>query len=104
MDWTEVAGFVTGAACVALVVRRSVWNFPVGIANNVLFLVLFTGAGLYGDAALQVLYIALAVLGWWAWLRGGPDRGPLTCAARRGGSGRSRCCSSPPRRGRCGRC
>lgn len=78
MDWTEVAGFVTGAACVALVVRRSVWNFPVGIANNLLFLVLFTGSGLYGDAGLQVLYIALAVLGWWAWLRGGPDRGPLT--------------------------
>ncbi|MCU1535761.1 MAG: nicotinamide riboside transporter PnuC, partial [Humibacillus sp.] len=78
MDWTEVAGFVTGAACVALVVRRSVWNFPVGIANNVLFLVLFTGAGLYGDAALQVLYIALAALGWWPWLRGGPDRGALT--------------------------
>lgn len=67
MTWTEIAGFVTGAACVWLVVLRSIWNFPVGIANNALFLVLFAKSGLYADAGLQVVYIILAMVGWSLW-------------------------------------
>lgn len=70
---TEALGFVTGAACVYLVVRRNVWNFPVGIANNLFFLVLFGQARLYGDAGLQIIYIALGVQGWVWWLRGGEN-------------------------------
>ena len=44
MTWTEILGFVTGAASVLAAVRESAWNWPVGIANNVFFvffLVLF---------------------------------------------------------------
>jgi nicotinamide mononucleotide transporter len=41
---TETLGFVTGAACVYLVVRQNVWNFPLGIANNIFFLILFVNA------------------------------------------------------------
>ena len=54
--------------------RADVWNFPVGIANNLFFLVLFWGARLYADASLQVVYLALAGFGWWCWLRGGEHR------------------------------
>ncbi|HVF05574.1 MAG TPA: nicotinamide riboside transporter PnuC [Frankiaceae bacterium] len=74
VSWTEVAGFATGALCVWLVVREHVANFPVGIANNVFFIVLFGRAGLYADAGLQVVYIGLALYGWWWWLHGGPGR------------------------------
>ncbi len=74
MSWQEIAGFATGALCVYLVVRQHVWNFPVGIANNVFFIWLFLGAGLYADAGLQVVYIGLAGLGWYWWLRGGERR------------------------------
>lgn len=77
MPWTEALGFITGAVCVVLVVRRNVWNFPVGIANNVVFIVLFLGAGLYADAGLQVVYIGLGVTGWIWWLRGRNDAGEL---------------------------
>jgi nicotinamide mononucleotide transporter len=76
MTWVEILGFVTGAVCVALVARQSVWNWPIGIANNIAFVVLFFGAGLFADTALQFVYIALAVWGWIAWVNGGP-RGPL---------------------------
>lgn len=78
MDPLEIVGFVTGAVCVWLAARENVWTFPVGIANNVVFAVLFVGSGLYAGAALQVVYLALGVLGWWWWVRGGADRGPLT--------------------------
>jgi nicotinamide mononucleotide transporter len=73
----EALGFVTGGACVYLVVKENVWNFPIGIANCVFFLVLFTQAKLYGDAALQVVYIALGIQGWYLWLRGGENKTPL---------------------------
>ena len=39
VSWAELLGFITGGACVALTVRRSIANFPVGIANSSFFLV-----------------------------------------------------------------
>lgn len=77
MGWTEVLGFVSGAVCVWLTVRRNIWNFPVGIAKNLVFLVLFLQVGLYADAGLQVVYVALGAAGWYWWLRGGDDHGAL---------------------------
>lgn len=70
-SWAEVVGFVTGAFCVWLVARNNIWNWPVGILNNLAFLVLFATAGIYADAGLQIVYLGLAAYGWWAWLRGG---------------------------------
>lgn len=74
VTWAELLGFVTGALCVWLTVRVNVWNFPIGIANNLFFLALFWAARLYSDAGLQVVYLVLAVLGWWEWLHGGEKR------------------------------
>lgn len=74
---TEALGFVTGALCVYLVVKENVWNFPIGIANCALFLVLFIQTRLYGDAALQLIYIVLGFQGWYLWLRGGQNHTPL---------------------------
>ncbi|MDP8016242.1 nicotinamide riboside transporter PnuC [Prescottella equi] len=69
-SWAEVLGFVTGAWCVWLVGRQSVWNWPIGIANNLVWILLFATAGLFADSALQVVYIALAVWGWHNWVQG----------------------------------
>jgi nicotinamide mononucleotide transporter len=54
-----------------LVVRQNVWTYPLGIANNILFLILFSQSRLFGDAGLQVVYMGLAAHGWYLWLRGG---------------------------------
>lgn len=70
VSWTEVLGFGSGAYCVWLVARQHIANWPVGIANNLFFILLFTGSGLYADAGLQVVYIALALYGWWSWTAG----------------------------------
>ncbi|PEG58887.1 nicotinamide mononucleotide transporter [Mycolicibacterium boenickei] len=79
----EFLGFVTGGLCVALTVRRNILNFPVGIANNAFFLVLFTSASLWAASGLQVLYLALGFAGWWQWLKGRADTG--TTVVRRSG-------------------
>lgn len=70
--WAEILGFGTGAACVVLAARRHLATFPVGIANNLVFVVLFTGSALYADAGLQVVYLVLGVHGWLAWSRREP--------------------------------
>ena len=76
--WMEVFGFLTGAACVALLVRQNIWNWPLGIANNLAFIALFYRTGLYADVGLQGFYIAISIYGWWSWLHGGRDHGALT--------------------------
>lgn len=77
MTAIEIFGFLTGAACVALLVRQSLWNWPLGITNNLLFIVLFYRTGLYADVGLQCFYIGISIYGWWSWLHGGRDHGAL---------------------------
>lgn len=78
MSVEEIIGFATGALCVWLAVRQNVWTFPVGLANNAVYVVLFASSGLYAGAGLQVVYIVLGVLGWVWWVRGGPEGARLT--------------------------
>jgi nicotinamide mononucleotide transporter len=73
----ETLGFVTGAACVYLVIKQNVWTFPIGIANNVALAILFIPTRLYSDAGLQVVYVILGFHGWWCWLYGGTERTKL---------------------------
>ena len=77
MNAIEIAGFVTGALSVWLAVRPSPWNWPAGVANAVFFLILFWQARLYGDMGLQMLFIAICLLGWYRWLFGGAGHSRL---------------------------
>lgn len=58
-------------------VREHTLNFPIGLANNVFFVVLFWNARLYADVGLQVVFFALGVFGWWNWCYGGKDKSEL---------------------------
>lgn len=78
LGMTEVMGFVTGGICVWLVVKEHLWNWPIGIANNIVFFVLFFHSRLYADMTLQVVYLGLGVYGWWNWIFGGANRTHLT--------------------------
>lgn len=71
----EAASFVTGAVCVWLTVRASVWNFPIGMVNVATYSVVFFRARLYGDASLQLVYFVLGAAGWAMWLRRSKDGG-----------------------------
>jgi nicotinamide mononucleotide transporter len=83
LDLTEAWGFATGAACVWLVTRGNIWNWPIGLLNNVFFAVLFWRARLFADFGLQGVYFALGVWGWWQWLHGGANRSRLTVSRTR---------------------
>jgi nicotinamide mononucleotide transporter len=77
MEITEVLGFITGAVAVWLTVKENVWNWPVGIANSVFYVVVFFHARLFADSSLNALYVVLGFLGWYWWLKGGEHRAVL---------------------------
>jgi len=73
----EAWGFATGLLCVWLAVRERPANWPIGLANNVLFSILFFRARLFADMGLQAAYFGLGVYGWFNWLFGGAGRTAL---------------------------
>ncbi len=54
---------------VVLVVRRSIWNYPFGLAMVSLYFFVFFEAKLYSDALLQIFFLVINLYGWWAWRR-----------------------------------
>jgi nicotinamide mononucleotide transporter len=58
-----------GVINVALVVRRSVWNYPFGLLMVALYFFVFLEARLYSDALLQVFFFVVQVYGWVNWVK-----------------------------------
>ncbi len=69
MNATEAVAFVLGILNVTLVVRRSIWNYPFGIAMVALYAIVFAQARLYSDMLLQFFFIVVNAYGWIAWTR-----------------------------------
>jgi nicotinamide mononucleotide transporter len=80
--WTEAVGAATGAVCVWLAAVSDPWTWPIGIANNLLYFVVFWRAKLYADALLQLLYVAISVYGIWRWRGGGGGVRPVERGSR----------------------
>jgi nicotinamide mononucleotide transporter len=62
---------------VVLAIRQIPWCWPIGIANAVLFLIVYANARIYGAAGLQAVYVVVSVYGWYEWRHGGPGHGRL---------------------------
>jgi nicotinamide mononucleotide transporter len=75
-----------GLAGVALMVRRSLWAFPVGLVAVTVQGVLFFRARFYADAALQIFFFVALAWGWRHWLkaRGAAPELPVTALSWRG--------------------
>jgi nicotinamide mononucleotide transporter len=77
LSWTEIAAAVLTLANIGLIVRRSVWNFPVGIFAVAIYGTVFFEARLYSDALLQVFFVVVQFYGWWKWQSAIADDGEL---------------------------
>ena len=69
MSLLEAIAVVLGLINVVLVVQRSLWNYPFGIAMVVLYAHIFFGARLYSDALLQIFFFVVQIYGWVHWAR-----------------------------------
>jgi nicotinamide mononucleotide transporter len=74
LEWVAV---LLGIANIILLVRRSIWNFPFGIAMVLLYFEIFREARLYSDMLLQIFFLIVQLWGWWAWSRAGGMDGPI---------------------------
>jgi nicotinamide mononucleotide transporter len=70
VTWLEIAAFVCSLVCVALNIKQIHWAWPFTIVASALYARLFFVNKLYGDGALQFVFIASAFYGWWQWLFG----------------------------------
>lgn len=73
MSFLEWIAAALGVANIALLVRRSVWNYPFGMAMVALYIFVFYEARLYAEAGLQVFFLAAQGWGWVLWVRAGGD-------------------------------
>ncbi len=71
----EALAVVFNLAYVGLAIVQSVWCWPAGFVGAGLTLFVFVQARLYGTAALQLVYMALMVYGWYQWRHGGEKGG-----------------------------
>ncbi len=67
----EKSATILGVLGVWLMIRRSLWAFPVGMAQVTLSAIVFRDYHMYADAALQFVFFAALAYGWWHWLYGG---------------------------------
>lgn len=70
VTWLEAAAIVVALAMVAANMRVHPVAWPLAIVSSLMYSLLFADARLYGEAGLQFVFIAVALWGWWQWLRG----------------------------------
>jgi len=75
ITWLEILAFVLAVAMVVCNLRVNVLGWPLAIVSSLLYFLLFWKSRLYGDASLQIFFIAVAGWGWWQWLRGTDEAG-----------------------------
>jgi nicotinamide mononucleotide transporter len=77
VDHLENLAVLLGLINIVLVVRRSLWNYPFGIAMVALYFFIFAQEKLYSDALLQVFFLIVQLYGWWCWVKGRDTGGAL---------------------------
>jgi len=69
-DPVEWAGFVLSLAMVYCNIRQIHWGWLLAIVSSALYGFVFWKSQLFGQAALQLMFIAMAAWGWRQWLQG----------------------------------
>jgi nicotinamide mononucleotide transporter len=76
-NWVELAGFITTALGIWLTTKRLLICWPVVLAADILYLVIFYRARLLSDSLLQLFFIVFTLYGWWHWWRGVREEGEV---------------------------
>ncbi|HEY1125884.1 MAG TPA: nicotinamide riboside transporter PnuC [Sphingobium sp.] len=77
MSNLEYLAAALGLFNIVLLVRRSLWNYPFGIAMVALYFFIFAEEKLYSDMLLQVFFLIVQLYGWRNWVRGRDTGGAL---------------------------
>ncbi len=69
INWLDITTAVLGLMYIVLELRVSVWMWIVGIAMQLLGIVLYYQKGLYADCGMEFYYLAMSAYGLWRWGR-----------------------------------
>ncbi|MFM8755481.1 MAG: nicotinamide riboside transporter PnuC [Limnohabitans sp.] len=69
MSLPEGVGFVLALLMVLCSIRELHWTWPLAAASSVMYFFVFRDSGLYAEAGLQLVFVTLALWGWWQWMR-----------------------------------
>ncbi|HET9978680.1 MAG TPA: nicotinamide riboside transporter PnuC [Burkholderiaceae bacterium] len=88
VTWLELGAFVLALWMVFANMRVQLVAWPLAIVSSAAYLVLFAHSKLYGEAGLQVMFIAVAAWGWWQWKFGKQADGRALAVRRLGRAAR----------------
>ena len=76
IEWVAAA---LGVINISLLIFRSVWNYPFGIAMVALYTFIFFEKRLYAESGLQIFFVLAQLWGWYLWVKveGEDDRVPV---------------------------
>ena len=78
--WVEIFGWLTTFVGIWLTTRRNLLCWPVTLAADFLYLVVFYRAHLFSDALLQAFFVVFTLYGWWNWWHGVQQVGEVRVA------------------------
>jgi nicotinamide mononucleotide transporter len=84
LTWLELVAVVLSLWMVGCNLRVDPMGWPLAIASSARYALLLLHSKLYGEAGLQLVFIALGAWGWWQWLRGTGDDGQVLRVRRLG--------------------
>lgn len=67
--WLEFVAVISGIISVVFSRKESIWVFPTGLVNTLLFIYLSIQGQLYGEASVNLYYSIMSIYGWWLWTR-----------------------------------
>lgn len=88
ISWLEAVAAVLSVIMVMLNLKVNPLGWPFAILSSALYGLLFARSKLYGEAALQLVFIAMSAWGWWQWVVGIEGPGRALSVRQHGLSGR----------------
>ena len=63
----EIIAAITTLISAILTIKKSIWNWPVGLIGILAYMLVFLQQHLYAQTLLQVVFTIQTMYGWWYW-------------------------------------
>jgi nicotinamide mononucleotide transporter len=73
LEILEIIAVISGIASVWFSSKESIWVYPIGLFNTVIYIYLSFKGDLFGEASVNLFYTIMSIYGWYNWLRRGKD-------------------------------
>jgi nicotinamide mononucleotide transporter len=67
--WYEYLAVITGIASVWFSRIESIWTYPVGLINTIIYIYISVAGDLYGEASVNLYYTIMSIYGWILWAK-----------------------------------